>query len=100
MKLIRRFWNWICNIKTSTVVVFFSFILMIAFTVAVLIISNNSGVVPDALIYCVFFMLIIALLISGTIAVKKIKAGEIELEFRDKKNEDTGEEVNEEDDII
>lgn len=89
-KLFKRFWRWLCRTRTRTLTLFFVLLFMVAFTIAVLIISNNGGIVPDSLIYCVFAALVLAIIMSGVITITDIKIGEIELHTKSKEeNEST-----------
>lgn len=91
--MIERFWDWIKNTKTRTVIIFFSFAFMTLFTIAVLIISSNGNTVPDSLIYCVFFALTVAIVMSGIltlkgIKIKRVKVGDNELELESEESEE------------
>lgn len=81
MKLLKRFWRWLCKTKTRTVALLFAIIYSIAFTVAVMIMSALKIQLPAELIICVFIEVGIIGLTSGAITISKIKLGEAELEM-------------------
>lgn len=81
---IKRFWNWLRKTKTRTVVLFFVFLFMSIFTIAVMIICNNGGMIPDSLIYCIFATLVVAVIMSGAITIKSFRIGEVEMELKSK----------------
>lgn len=85
---IKRFFRWLCKTKTRTVMLFVVFLFMTGFTAATMLICNNGGTVPDALIYCVFASLIVMVIMSGAITIKSFRIGEVELELKEKSEED------------
>lgn len=89
MKLIKRFWRWLCRTKTRTLSLFFAATLSVAFTVTILIFSWNDKNVPDILIACVFIFAFILIIISGAIAIQSIRVGDVEIDLKSKENFDS-----------
>ncbi len=81
MKLLKRFWKWLCKTKTRTVALLFAIIYSIVFTVAVMIMSAFNIQIPAELIVCVFTEVGIIGVTSGAITISRIKLGEAELEM-------------------
>jgi hypothetical protein len=92
MKLLKRFWKWLCKTRKSTVIVFAIFCLCALYVVANLLITNNGGYVDSSLNYCVFGVLTFMALTNCGIRYAKVKYGEVEIDINpNEENTDTGE---------
>lgn len=79
--LLKRFWKWICRMKTRTLALVYALSKGLGFTVTILIFSAYGITVPAELIICVFTEVGVIGLTSGAITIYKLKVGDVEIEM-------------------